>query len=256
MPQWYEPFLNFSLTDLLDIILVGVLIYNFLILVKGTRILNVIIGLFFFIGIYSGASYLKLKTLETILEKVFFYLPLILILIFQNEIRRMITKFVKNPFKIVFQKPEEHLIKEIILSVTALSSKRHGALIVFERNDGLRDYMEIGIPINASITAELVETIFLPTSPIHDGAIIIQGETIVSAGCFLPLSINPLLTKEYGTRHRAGIGITEETDAVCIIVSEETGIISFAVNGHLQRFLDSKSLEGLLFEYLVAKRKR
>ncbi len=256
MPQWYEPFLNFSLTDLLDIILVGVLIYNFLILVKGTRILNVIIGLFFFIGIYSGASYLKLKTLETILEKVFFYLPLILILIFQNEIRRMITKFVKNPFKIVFQKPEEHLIKEIILSVTALSSKRHGALIVFERNDGLRDYMEIGIPINASITAELVETIFLPTSPIHDGAIIIQGETIVSAGCFLPLSINPLLTKEYGTRHRAGIGITEETDAVCIIVSEETGIISFAVNGHLQRFLDSKSLEVLLFEYLVAKRKR
>ncbi len=256
MPQWYEPFLNFSLIDLLDIILVGVLLYNFLVLVKGTRILNVIIGLFFFIAIYYGASYLKLKTLETILERVFFYLPLILILIFQNEIRRMITKFVKNPFKVVFQKPEEHLIKEIVLSVTALSSKRHGALIVFERNDGLRDYMEIGIPINASVTAELVETIFLPTSPIHDGAIIIQGETIVSAGCFLPLSINPLLTKEYGTRHRAGIGITEETDAVCIIVSEETGIISFAVNGHLQRYLDSKSLEGLLFEYLVAKRKR
>lgn len=256
MPQWYEPFLNFSLIDLLDILLVGVLLYNFLVLVKGTRVLNVIIGLFFFIGIYYGAGYLKLKTLETILGKFFFYLPLILILIFQNEIRWLITRFVKNPFKIILQKPEEHLIKEIVLAVTALSSKRHGALIVFERNDGLRDYMEIGIPINASVSAELVETIFLPTSPIHDGAVIIQGETIVSAGCFLPLSINPLLTKEFGTRHRAGLGITEETDAVCIIVSEETGNISFAVNGHIQRFLDSKSLEGLLFEYLVAKRKR
>lgn len=256
MVNWYEPFLNINYLDFLDILLVALLIYNFLILIKGTRIVNMILGLFVFIGIYYLANYLELKTLKTLLKQIFFYLPIILVLLFQNEIRRLITKFVKNPFRLGLQKPEEHLIKEIVLAVTALSSKRYGALIVFERNDGLRDYIETGIPINAGISAELLETIFIPGSPIHDGAIIIQGDMVASAGCFLPLSLNPLLAKDYGTRHRAAIGITEETDAISIVVSEETGVVSFAVNGHIQRFLDSKSLEGLLVEYIVAKRKK
>lgn len=256
MPNWYEPFLRISLLDLVDVLLVSILIYNFLLLIKGTRIVNMIIGLFAFIGIYYGANYLNLKTLKTILGQIFFYLPLILILLFQNEIRKLITKLVKNPFKLKYQKPEEHLIREIVLSTTALSSKRIGGLIVFERDDGLRDYIETGVPINASISAELLEAIFLPTSSIHDGAVIIQGDTISCAGSFLPLSLNPLLAKDYGTRHRAAIGITEETDAISIVISEETGAISFAVNGHIQRFLDAKSLEGLLVEYIVAKRKK
>lgn len=215
-----------------------------------------ILGLLIFVGIYYLANYLDLKTLKTLLKQIFFYLPIILVLLFQNEIRRLITKFVKNPFRWGYQKPEEHLIKEIVLAVTSLSSKRHGALIVFERNEGLRDYVETGIPINAAVSAELLATIFIPDSPIHDGAVIIQGDTIACAGSFLPLSLDPLLTKDYGTRHRAAIGITEETDAISIVVSEETGVISFAVNGHIQRFLDSKSLEGLLVEYIVAKRKK
>lgn len=256
MPNWYEPFLNFGLLDLLDIILVAFIIYNFLLLIKGTRIVNMILGLLIFVGIYYTANYLDLKTLKTLLKQIFFYLPIILILLFQNEIRRLITKFVKNPFRWGYQKPEEHLIKEIVLAVTSLSSKRHGALIVFERNEGLRDYIETGIPINATISAELLASIFIPDSPMHDGAVIIQGDTIACAGSFLPLSLNPLLTKDFGTRHRAAIGITEETDAISIVVSEETGIVSFAVNGHIQRFLDSKSLEGLLVEYIVAKRKK
>ncbi len=256
MVNWYEPFLNFSFLDAIDIILCAILIYNFLLLIKGTRIANVVLGLIIFVGVYYGANYLKLKTLKTLLGQLFFYLPLILILLFQNEIRKLLTKLAKNPFKWRFQKPEEHLIKEIVLSVTALSSKRQGALIVFERNDGLRDYIEAGIPINATVSAEILETIFLPTSPIHDGAVIIQGDTIASAGSFLPLSLNPLLAKDYGTRHRAAIGISEETDAISVVVSEETGVISLAVNGHIQRYLDAKSLEGLLVEYIVAKRKK
>ncbi|MEJ5166412.1 MAG: diadenylate cyclase CdaA [Thermoanaerobaculia bacterium] len=256
MPNWYEPFLNFGFLDLLDILLVSFLIYNFFLLIKGTRIVNMIVGLLIFIGIYYLANYLDLKTLKTLLKQIFFYLPIILILLFQNEIRRLITKFVKNPFRWGYQKPEEHLIREIVLAVTSLSSRRHGALIVFERNEGLRDYVETGIPINATVSAELLSTIFIPDSPIHDGAVIIQGDTIACAGTFLPLSLNPLLAKDYGTRHRAAIGITEETDAISVVVSEETGVISFAVNGHIQRFLDSKSLEGLLVEYIVAKRKK
>lgn len=256
MVNWYEPFLNISLLDIVDVLLVSILIYNFLLLIKGTRIVNMVIGLLFFIGIFYGANYLELKALKALLGQIFFYLPLILILLFQNEIRRLITKFVKNPFKLGYQKTEEHLIKEIVLSATALSSKRYGALIVFERDDGLRDYIETGIPVNAYISAEVLETIFIPTSPIHDGAVIIQGETIACAGAFLPLSLNPLLAKDYGTRHRAAIGITEETDAISIVVSEETGVISLAVNGHIQKFLDAKSLEALLVEYIIAKRKK
>lgn len=256
MVNWYEPFINISFIDLLDIILVAILIYNFLLLIKGTRIVNVIFGLLLFIGIYYGANYLKLRTLKTLFGQIFFYLPLILILLFQNEIRRLLTIFVKNPFKGRYQKPEEHMIKEIVLAAVSMSSKRQGALIVIERNDGLRDYIEAGIPLNAFVTAEIIDSIFLPTSPIHDGAVIIQGDTIACAASFLPLSLNPLLAKEYGTRHRAAIGITEETDAISVIVSEETGTISFAVNGHIQRFLDAKSLEGLLVEYIIAKRKR
>lgn len=255
MSNWFKPFLNFSLVDLLDIIFVAFLIYNFLLIIKGTRILNVILGLSIFIGAYYGANYLNLKTLKIILGQIFFYLPIILILLFQNEIRKLLTKLIKNPFKIPLKKIEERVIKEVVLASIALSSKRIGALIVFERNEGLRDYIETGIPVNALVSAELIETIFLPDSPIHDGAIIIQGDMIASAGSFLPLSLNPMLAKDFGTRHRAGIGITEETDAICIIISEETGIISFAVNGHLQRYLDSTSLEGLLYEYLVKKRK-
>jgi diadenylate cyclase len=256
MVNWYEPFLNISFFDFLDIVLVTILIYNFLLLIKGTRIVNMILGLLLFIGIYYGANYLELKTLKTLLGQIFFYLPLILILLFQNEIRKLLTRFIKNPFRWHYQKTEEHMIKEIVLSAVSLSSKRVGALIVIERNDGLRDYIETGIPINSFVTAEILEAIFLPTSPIHDGAVIIQGDTVACAGSFLPLSINPLLAKDYGTRHRAGIGITEETDAISIVVSEETGGISFAVNGHIQRFLDAKSLEELLVEYIVAKRKK
>ena len=169
----------------------------------------------------------------------------------------MLTSLVRNPFsKLITSAPEETIIQEIVLAATTLSSKHTGALIVVERNQGLRHFIESGVALNAEISLDLFETIFHPRTPLHDGAVIIQGDRIAAAGCFLPLTQNPALTKEYGTRHRAAIGITEETDAVALVVSEETGVVSFIVDGHMQRYLDSKSLRELLYQYLVVKREK
>jgi diadenylate cyclase len=257
MIPWLEPFARFTLRDGLDILLVAAIAYQVLLLLKGTRVMNMLVGLGSLLVLYSAARLLTLRALNSLLGAVFFYLPLALLLLFQQDIRRILTSLVKNPFsRLMSAGPEEKIIQEIVLASAALSSRHTGALIVLERGDGLRQVAETGVAVGGEVSLELLETIFMPRTPLHDGAVIIQGDRIAAAGCFLPLTQNAALTKEFGTRHRAAIGITEETDAVAVVVSEETGMVSFAVDGHLQRFLDSKSLRELLFQYLVAKRQK
>ena len=257
MNPWIEPFVRLTLVDVLDILLVALILYNLLLLLKGSRILNMFLGLGALVTLYYFANVFHLKALQTLLGELFFYLPLAVIIVFQQEIRRVLTSLVRNPFsKLMTSAPEEKIIQEIVLAATTLSSKHTGALIVVERNEGLRHFIETGVPLSAEISLDLLETIFHPRTPLHDGAVIIQGDKIAAAGCFLPLTLNPALTKEYGTRHRAAIGLTEETDAVAIVVSEESGTVSFTVDGHMQRFLDSKSLRELLYQYLIVKREK
>ena len=257
MNPWIEPLAHLSLLDVLDVLLVALILYNLLLLLKGTRVVNMLLGLGALLALYALAGFVHLKALPTLLNGLFFYLPLAVIIVFQQEIRRVLTSLVRNPFsKLITSAPEETIIQEIVLAATTLSSKHTGALIVVERNQGLRHFIESGVALNAEISLDLFETIFHPRTPLHDGAGIIQGDRIAAAGCFLPLTQNPALTKEYGTRHRAAIGITEETDAVALVVSEETGVVSFIVDGHMQRYLDSKSLRELLYQYLVVKREK
>ena len=257
MSLWMEPFARFTLKDALDILLVAIILYQLLLLLKGTRVMNMLVGLGSLVILTTGARLLGLKALNALLGEIFFYLPLALLILFQQDIRRILTSLVKNPFtRLMTAEPQEKIIQEIVLASAALSSKHTGALIVVERHDGLRPVAETGVPVNAELSLELLETIFMPRTPLHDGAVIVQGDRLAAAGCFLPLTQNAALTKEFGTRHRAAIGLTEETDAVAVVVSEETGMVSFAVDGHLQRFLDSKSLRELLYQYLVAKRKK
>ena len=257
MSVWLEPFARFTFKDALDIFLVAVILYQLLLLLKGTRVMNMLVGLGSLVILTTGARLLGLKALNALLGEIFFYLPLALLLLFQQDIRRILTSLIKNPFtRLMTAGPQEKIIQEIVLAAASLSSKHTGALIVVERHDGLRQVAETGVAVNAEVSLELLETIFMPRTPLHDGAVLVQGDRLAAAGCFLPLTQNAALTKEFGTRHRAAIGLTEESDALAVVVSEETGVVSFAVDGHLQRFLDSKSLRELLYQYMVAKRKR
>ena len=255
MSVWLEPFARFTFKDALDIFLVAVILYQLLLLLKGTRVMNMLVGLGSLVILTTGARLLGLKALNALLGEIFFYLPLALLLLFQQDIRRILTSLIKNPFtRLMTAGPQEKIIQEIVLAAASLSSKHTGALIVVERHDGLRQVAETGVAVNAEVSLELLETIFMPRTPLHDGAVLVQGDRLAAAGCFLPLTQNAALTKEFGTRHRAAIGLTEESDALAVVVSEETGMVSFAVDGHLQRFLDSKSLRELLYQYLVVKR--
>ena len=238
MNPWIEPLARLSFRDALDILLVAVIIYNLLLLLKGTRVVNLLLGLGALLALYTVANLVRLQTLRAFLNGLFFYLPLAVIIMFQQEIRRVLTSIVRNPFsKLIASAPEETIIQEMVLAATTLSSKHTGALLVVERNQGLRHFIESGVSLSAEISLDLLETIFHPRTPLHDGAVIIQGGRIAAAGCFLPLTQNPALTKEYGTRHRAAIGITEETDCLSLVVSEETGRISVAAFGELMQGL-------------------
>ncbi|HSF41580.1 MAG TPA: diadenylate cyclase CdaA, partial [Thermoanaerobaculia bacterium] len=171
---------------------------------------------------------------------------------FQAEIRRALANFGRNPlWGLAKQQKAVASFGDIVLAVTTLSTRRIGALIVIERLQGLRNYIENGIALDANISYDLLINIFVPDTPLHDGAVIVQDDRIAAAACFLPLTANPELSKELGTRHRAALGITDETDAVAVVVSEETGVISVAFEGVLYRDLDSKSLRNALYKYLL-----
>lgn len=240
--------------DLIDIVAVAFVIYNLLLLIRGTRAVQMVLGILFLGLVYYGARVAELQTLKRILESLLIFLPFAIIVLFQHEIRRALTSFGRNPLWGLAKNQEvESTFNEIVLAATSLSSRRNGALIVVERLDGLRTYVENGIRLDAVVSYDLLINIFSPDTPLHDGAVMIQGDRIAAAASFLPLTLNPELSKDFGTRHRAALGISEETDAVAVIVSEETGVISLAYDGELVRGLDPKSLRNTLYKYLISE---
>jgi diadenylate cyclase len=240
--------------DLLDIALVAILAYNLLLLIRGTRAVQVLLGILLVGGVYYVARETGLAALESLLGAIFLALPIVIVVLFQQEIRRALSSFGRNPLLGLGAHEEvASAINDIVLAASSLSSSRVGALIVVQRLQGLRNYIESGIVLDARVSYDLMVTIFNPETPLHDGAVIIQGDRIAAAACFLPLTQKANLSKEFGTRHRAALGISEETDALAVVVSEETGQVSVALGGELTRDLDAKNLRNTLYQFLIAE---
>jgi diadenylate cyclase len=238
---------NFSLRDIIDISLVSYITYRFLVLIRGTRGAQMTFGIMFLLLFYVVTYYYRLTAVQWLLSNLLTYIVFGIIVLYQNEIRRGLAGIGKARLLGYYRKKSGvQGYDEIVLAATTLASKKIGGLIVIERDIGLRNYAETGIALDAVLTYDLLVTIFSPNTPLHDGAVIIQHNRIIAAGCFLPLTLDPYLSKELGTRHRAAIGITEETDAIAIIVSEETGAISSAIEGKITRNLDGPKLRAIL----------
>jgi diadenylate cyclase len=226
-----------------DILIVGALIYYLLLLIRGTRAVQMALGIGFLAVFYYLTRWLHLEMIQWILTNILPYFVFGIIVLFAAEIRRALANIGKNPLLRRFsQNPFIETYDEIVLAATTLAAQRIGGLIVIERDIGLKNYIESGIAIDAALSYDLLVAIFSPGAPLHDGAVIIQKDRITAAACFLPLTVDPKLSKELGTRHRAAIGVTEESDAVVIVVSEETGIISIVVGGQIERSFDGNSL--------------
>ncbi len=229
--------------SLIDILLIAFLFYQGLRLIKDTRAWQVTLGVVAVILFYYVTRFLDLRAVQWLLENLFPFSFIALIVIFQAEIRRALAEIGKGRFVRKFRGGQpEPLFEQIVLAASALASKRIGALIVIEGEMGLKNYIESGIKLDAHPTYDLLLTIFNPAGPLHDGAVIVSNERVAAAGCFLPLTTDPYLSKELGTRHRAAIGMTEETDAVAVVVSEETGKISAVHGGKINRSLDPPRL--------------
>src|SRR6185312_755325 len=230
--------------DVLDIIIVSILIYEFLKLIRGTRAVQMAVGSLLVVGVFYVSQLAPLQTLNWLIRNALVYVAFAAIVIFQSDIRRALAHFGQAPFFRYFNRQEEanETIEEVVVAATMLSQQKVGAIVVIEREIGLRNYIESGIPVDATLTYDLLVTIFHPGSPLHDGAVILQDNRVAAAACFLPLTVNPKISRELGTRHRAAIGLTEEGDAVAVIVSEETGSISVAIDGGIERALTPDEL--------------
>lgn len=252
-----DAIVNFRyLWDTLDILLVAFIIYYVLRVIEGTRALQVLLGLVL-LGLLYYVSQEGLFTLNWILGQFLGSIILIVVILFQHDIRRGLAAIGRRPFllKIYSGSSKEPFIEEIVKATTYLANRQIGALITIERNNNLSDFIEIGTRIDALVSRELIISIFNPASPLHDGGVIIVGNRIISAGSFFPLVTDPDLERELGTRHRAAIGLSSETDALVIVVSEETGTISIASGGEITRGLDAASLNSKLLESFGVKSK-
>ena len=250
MMHIFGRFPELSVTSVIDILIVAILIYQFLVLIKGTRAVPVLVG----VGGLALAFYLahvaELRAVNFIVGTMLPYGIFALIVVFQNEIRHALARIGR---KLTFSRGSQGISEtydDIVLAANLFSQSQTGALIVIEREIGLRTYIESGVPLDATLSYDLLATLFRPSAPLHDGAVIVQKDRIAAAACFLPLSMNPVLSTQLGTRHRAGIGITEETDAIAVIVSEETGSISIAVAGNIERDITAEYLRERLSELL------
>jgi len=242
--------------DLLDIVLVAVFLYQFMLLIKGAIAIRLLIGLVGLSGVYFLSHLYGLRTLDWILSGFFNGIILILIVVFQHDIRRALSAMGRSGFFRAQADDVSTLVEELVTSAELLSGRKIGALIVLERDVEVENYLEVGTEIDAKVSSEIIMSIFLPYSPIHDGAVIIQNGKLTKAGCFLPLSRNPDLSKALGTRHRAAIGLSEVTDAVVLVVSEETGAISLAHRGRITRGVDQHALRKMLKRLIHLKQKR
>ncbi|MGE3975347.1 MAG: diadenylate cyclase CdaA [Bdellovibrionales bacterium] len=239
---------NLRLLDVLDIFLVWIIVYRALLLIKRTSAAQILSGLGIIAIAYIGSIWAQLSTLNWVLEKFFNHLFLILVILFQSEIRRALAHIGRNPFFTGVSALEEtQVIEELAKGAIQIAQKRYGALIVVEREIGLEDFIEVGTKLDSVITAELMNSLFLPSSPLHDGALIVRGGRAFAAGCFLPLTKNPNIDKNLGTRHRAAIGLTEETDAVVLVVSEENSSVGVVMGGHMTADVDHATVRKILY---------
>jgi diadenylate cyclase len=250
---WLTAFLRrppISWWDLADIAVVALLIYEFLKLIRGTRAVQMAFGGLILVALFYSSRWSHLETVNWLIRSLFGFIVFAIIVLFQNEIRRALAHLGRAPFFRYFAKPEsaEESIEELVVAAGMLSAQRIGAIVAIERQIGLRNYIEGGIPLDAVLTYDLLLSIFQPSSPLHDGAVIVRGDRIAAAACFLPLTVNPKLSKELGSRHRAAIGLTEENDSVAIVVSEETGAISFVADGQVERGVAADDLRDRLRE--------
>jgi len=242
-------FRSIQFKDIIDILIVALLIYRILLLVQGTKALQMLAGLTVIILLYFFSETFELLTLNWILHTFMSSLLILIIIVFQDDIRKALAKIGTVPIARI-QTEYSFGIEEVVKAVTKLAEKKIGALIVFEREISLKDYLEGAVLLDAKVSEELLISIFNPKSPLHDGAVVISGGKIVAAGVVLPLSTNPDIAKDLGTRHRAGIGITDVSDAVAVIVSEERGEISLAVGGKISRDITPATLRKMLSQLL------
>jgi uncharacterized protein (TIGR00159 family) len=243
--------------DLLDILLVAFIVYRLILLIKGTRTVQMLLGLAVLLVVYVASQVGGLYTLNWLLDNFLSSIILVIVVIFQNDIRRALMHMGRNPFFADQSfREEDKAIDELVKGCTALAARRYGALVVIERETGINDFLEIGTELDAKLSADLLGAVFHPQSPIHDGAVIIQRGRLTRAGCFLPLTQNPSVSPRLGTRHRAAIGLTELVDAIAIVVSEETGKISVVISGKLTRDLDTITLRKVITRLLVPRRSK
>ena len=242
--------------DVMDVIVVALIIYESLKLIRGTRAMQMAVGSVLLVALYFFSIAAPLQTVNWLIRNMIGYVVFAAIVLFQNDIRRALAHFGRTPFVRAFARAEndDETVEEVVTAAVQLADRRTGALIVIERQIGLRNYIESGIPLDAMVTHDLLVTVFQTSGPLHDGAVIIQENRLAAASCFLPLTVSPAVGTDLGTRHRAAIGLTEENDAVAVVVSEETGRISVATDGQISRGFTGETLRARLTQ-LVLQRK-
>ncbi len=243
-----ETFRSMNVIDVLDIAIVALITYRVLMMIRGTRALQILLGLGLIFLFYVASQLFGLYTLNWLLSSFLGSLILVVVVLFQQEIRRALARFAQNPFNIASPVNVE-FAEELVRSTTALTNRRIGALIVLEKETGLNEYIDEGVQLDAQVSRELLVSIFLPSSPIHDGAVIIRNGRIVAAGCFFPLATDVELDKDLGTRHRAAIGVSQETDALVLVVSEERAQVSVVHYGRITSNIASDQLLDLIHRH-------
>jgi diadenylate cyclase len=249
--------IEFRWVDILDILVVSAAIYYLLVWLQGTRAIALIRGIAVVILLYLTGKVLGLSTINWILEKLGTIILVVIVIVFQPELRRALERLGRERILVrlglVDTSRGSWFVRHILRAVEQLAEVKYGALIVLERNTGLSEFLESGVKLDAIITSDLIVSVFSQKSPLHDGAVIIQGDRVTAAGCLLPLSDTRLLDRRLGTRHRAAVGMSEQTDALVMVVSEKTGIISIAENGYLSRHISKEMLEEKLFDLYRVK---
>jgi len=246
---------HLRLVDFFDILVVAFLVYQFLMAVRGRRAAHILGGLLVLLAVYAIVSAFGLELVRGTLATLAPYAPFALIVLFQSEIRRLLGRIGgRRWISIGGRLQKREFTEELVLALTQLSQNKTGALVVIERDMGLRSFVESGVLMEAYLSRDLILTIFHPGSPLHDGAIIVQREKIAASACFLPLTVRPAIARQLGTRHRAGIGVTEETDCLSLIVSEETGRISVAAFGEIEMDVSSERLEERITAHLILRK--
>ena len=255
--QFWNDLRTIGIGDVLDVLVITFVIYRLLSSVRKTSTGNVIKGIVVIVAVLVLSSLFNLNVVNYLMGQVMQMAVVILIILFQPELRRLLEQAGStNRLGLLFgprssESESEAVIEIVVSAFSDMAKARTGALLVFERNLGLGDYAATGTQVNATITGELLKSIFFPNTPLHDGAVLVQGNRILAAGCMLPMSSNPALSRDLGMRHKAGIGMSERSDAVVVISSEETGTISVAIDGMLKRRLDTETFRTLLMQELV-----